>query len=1454
MPRTASSKAPSSTARAAEPATPSSDTHDPTGRILARRDIGVVAVVALVFSVLQAPGRISPDTKLDLTADPIGFLARAAHLWAPDAPMGQVQNQAYGYFFPHGAFFAAGQLLHLPGWITERLWWALLLTVGFVGLVRLAEVLRVGSFASRLVAGAAFVLAPRVLTTLGTISSETLPMMLAPWVLVPMIRAVDRAAPTRPLWQLGLRAAVPVALMGAVNAVATLAAAGVAAAWWLYGVIGARGPWLRRRLVFGAWWAAGLLLACLWWLVPLLILSRVSPPFLDFIESSRVTTEWTSLTEVLRGTDSWTPFVSTERAAGAVLVSEPAAVLATGVLAAAGLAGLAMSQMPFRRRLVAIVVTGLLLICLGYPGTLGSPIAEPVRVFLDAAGAPLRNVHKFDPLIRIPIVLGVAHLLARVQLRPVGAVAHRGFAAALVVVVAVIGSGTLAWTGGIAPPGSYTAVPDHWKQAADWLADQEKDSATPSRALVVPGAPFADQLWGLTRDEPLQSLGRTPWAVRDAIPLTPPGTIRALDAVQRDLAAGRGSPGLASVLAGQGIGYLVLRADLDPTTSRSARPLLVAQALADSPGIDAVTTFGPPTAPPAAKGFVTDNGLRPALPAITVYRVTAPGADDTRPARSAPGADTGPRLTDVDAMPRIAGGPEAVAAVQNDRLHTGRPPLGPTLLEADARRAGLPAASTVVTDTPVDRETDFGRVDDHSSAIRSPDDPRLTKNTAADYPVDGQPLVEAQWLLDGQPGQVRVTSTGSAADATQAGQTSPAASAAAAFDGDPHTAWVSRDLQSAVGESMTVEFTAPRRDLAVTLTTAKAIGPDVTSILLTTDAGSTVAQNIEPGVPTRVVLPSGSTRHVEIRAIRTADGSAGDQFALTEVQLTDAATGAALPIRQATRLPARDPADGTVSEWVLHNELGARPQCVDGPDGRVLCAAALGLDPETPGVFTRTLSVPNAATVDPTVILRPAPGGALTDLLTVPGRIRAEGPSAVADVRGSAAAAVDGDPDTTWTAPEPTGRKASRPTLTLHLPAATDVGALRIHAPRDYPARPTSVIVDLGTGPQRRTVGADGLVTLTPATTSTVTVRIADTTDLLDTNDLGFTTRAPAGISELDVLHPDGSVAVPNTPDDPARPITLTCDSDPAGPLGLGLTAAGRLIRLQAHTTAGDLRAGHPIVATPCGAPLQLPAGSQEIAVNPGEAFTVDTVSLPTSVPAPVDAPTGSVPTRRWDAEHRSLDVAATDHDRVLSVPESTNPGWTALLDARTLHPVTVDGWQQGWVIPAGVGGTVHLDYAFDGLYRWSLVIGLALVAVLLVLASLPARRGAPALPAPMPADRTAVVAGTIGGIAAAWLLCGWWGLAIGAVAAAATTRLGRTARVTTVFGAMFVATLFLASGPWHSGGDYAGYALWPQLFALTGLAVLAASTLIPLRPGDESATMDPCRESETSSSPESSA
>jgi len=474
------------------------------------------------------------------------------------------------------------------------------------------------------------------------------------------------------------------------------------------------------------------------------LLGRISPPFLDFIESSGVTTQWMSLTEMLRGTDAWTPFVAPNATAGASLVTGSVAVLATTLVAAAGVAGLAMRSMAARGRLIVILLIGVVLLAAGYSGGLGSPVAQHVQQFLDAGGTPLRNMHKLEPLLRLPLALGLAHLLGRIPLPGsaprrewMHAFAHpehdKRVAVGVAVLVALAAATSLAWTGRLTPPGAFDAIPQYWHDTADWL---DEHNNTGGRVLVAPGAPFATQVWGTSHDEPLQVLGSSPWGVRDSIPLTPSQTIRALDSVQRLFAAGRPSAGLADTLARQGISYVIVRNDLDPETSRSARPLLVHRAIEGSGGLVKMAQFGEPVGPGTLAGFITDSGLRPRYPAVEIYRVDTPTIPST------------PYLVDTDAMARVDGGPEALLRLDERRRLLGQPPLGPMLLTGDAQRADLTlpqGKGVTVTDTPLARETDYGRVDDHLSAIRTPDDPRHTFNRVLDYPAAGAETVYGQW-------------------------------------------------------------------------------------------------------------------------------------------------------------------------------------------------------------------------------------------------------------------------------------------------------------------------------------------------------------------------------------------------------------------------------------------------------------------------------------------------------------------------------------------------------------------------------------------------------------------------------------------------------------------------------------------------------------------------------------
>ncbi|MFC6011414.1 alpha-(1-_3)-arabinofuranosyltransferase [Nocardia lasii] len=1474
--------------------------------------VGTV-VAAFVLTFAQAPGLTVADTKYDLAQNPLGFLARAAHLWNSQAPMGQVQNQAYGYFFPHGAFFSAGHLLHLPAWVTQRVWWALLLLAGFWGIVKLCETLGIGSRGSRVIAGIAFALSPRVLTTLGSISSETLPMMLAPWVLLapaalgvairarhssetadhssvsPARRAgavsptapggtTRRRGPAKPLDPAKettrssashastakgndgpavertrrrggvfsrVRGSVPgssqvtggalspagsalaLALMGSVNAVATVAAFLPAALWW------ASYRPNRRWWRFTRAWIPLLVLATFWWVVPLLLLGKVSPPFLDFIESSGVTTQWASLSEVLRGTDSWTPFVSPERIAGAVLVTQPAAVLATGLLAAAGMAGLARSAMPYRGRFVLILCVGLAGICAGYVGTLGGPFAESVRIFLDAGGAPLRNVHKLEPLIRLPLVVGLAHLLGRVALpasvpMPVwrSAFAHperdRLVAVAALVMAALTIATSLAWTGRLAPRGAYDRVPAYWTDTANWLADNAADT----RALIVPGAPFGSQIWGLTRDEPLQALASTPWAVRDSVPLNPPGTIRAMDSVQRLIADGRPSTGLAATLADQGIGILVLRNDLDPETSRSTRPMLAHRAIEGSPGITKVTSFGSLIGPRAAdRGLVVDNDLLPAYPAVEIYRVDVPPPGTPATVRSGTGAPSsfpGAYTTPLASAPVVQGGPEVLERLRRD----GENPIAPTLLEADRVRAGLPPRPVLLTDTPMDREADFGRVDNHNSSIRAPDDPRRTHNLVPDYPVEGTELVRGEWS------GATVTASSSASDATQIGGAAPGSSTAAAVDGDPSTAWISNGSESALGQWIRLDLDAPIANGSLRFTTtAAALGDTVKWVEVRTSRGTVSARITEPGTPVSVALPAGKTDWVMITAARTETGTRGGQFGISELTLDDYSNRDApvrVDIRHRVVLP--EVAPGTiVNGWDLGQEFPGRSNCFDGPD-RVHCSKGLGLPAEEPGVFGRTLSVPEPLTVGTDLTVRTRPGPGLEALLTDDTRPVARGKADVADLRGAAFAATDGDPKTTWTAPETTVRETggAKPTLVLELPEPALVTGLDITtALGGLPATATAVAVNLGNGPQIRELperdrGEPARISLYPTETDRIEISIMRWNDVLDRTALGFVLTQPTGLAEVEVLGPDYPAHAPGD-----RLVTIGCADGPVIALG------GRAVHTTVTATVDELRSGAPVSARACEADatdIELLPGRVDLTVVPTELFTVDHLHLPRTDPYPGAPPTDPSDQAPSEASGTapSLETPTDSVPQLLVLPLSTNVGWQAeTADGKELEPVVVDGWQQGWLLPAGTTGEITVSFPADRWYRLSIFGGLLLL-IPLVLLAIPRRREVPDL-GPPPGTWGVRWGAAIGLTGAVAVISGPIGAAVALIALACSHfRPLRTARTLPWIAGLgtLISAAALSTGTWRSGVEYMGGSVLAQAPAVLAVVAVGVAAL----------------------------
>jgi arabinofuranan 3-O-arabinosyltransferase len=87
-------------------------------------------------------------------------------------------------------------------------------------------------------------------------------------------------------------------------------------------------------------------------------------------------------------------------------------------------------------------------------------------------------------------------------------------------------------------------------------------------------------------DEPLRSLTSAPFAVRDAVPLTPAGTIRLLDEIESRLQTGDALGGATSTLRSAGVRYLVLRNDLAVDQAGQPPVALSRSALVNTPDVE----------------------------------------------------------------------------------------------------------------------------------------------------------------------------------------------------------------------------------------------------------------------------------------------------------------------------------------------------------------------------------------------------------------------------------------------------------------------------------------------------------------------------------------------------------------------------------------------------------------------------------------------------------------------------------------------------------------------------------------------------------------------------------------------------------------------------------------------------------------------------------------------------
>jgi arabinofuranan 3-O-arabinosyltransferase len=1392
---------PARTARAGEP--------PGVERIRDRIRLVAFSLLLAVLPVIAAPGSVIADTKLDLAVNPAGFLARALTMW--DArQFGQVQDQAAGYLFPMGPFFYLGRAAGLEPWVVQRLWISAVAVAAFLGVVQLAGRLGIGSPWSRIAGGLAYAISPAALALIGGLSAEFLPAAMLPWILIPLVTAGRGGRPGIA----AARSATAAGFCGGINAAATVAVLLPAV---LY-VLTLSRPAPRWRIL--GWWCPAVLAATWWWAVPLLLLSRYGVSILPYTESASVTTSVTGLSETLRGTENWISYLVVNGQPwwlpGYRIVTGATPALLTGLAAGLGLAGLVHPRLPGRRFLLGLLLTGVVIIGAGHVSSLGNPLAGPVDHLVNGPAAPFRNLRKFDPMIRLPVALGLAHLLASVRLP------RLRVAAAWAAALAIGGLALPAYTGGAELAGPVSLTPSYWVNVADWL----NRHAGHQTVLIVPGAPFGQYVWGSPLDDVLQPLTSADWAERNLSTIGSPGNARLLDAIDQQIADGDGSPGLARVLAGMGVRYVVVRDDLSRLVLGGAWPGLVNQALTTSPGIAKVAQFGVPVGSAAPDDAVTD--FDPPVPAVAIYRVA--------------GASPLVTVQPAAAALRVYGGPEALLTLSGEGLPAGRP----VLLNSDP--AAVPPAASVVTDSLRRRVRNFGELRSSYSPTLTATEPAQTFEAADDYTEPGW----SRYLSVAQYRGIRgVTASSSAAGiGAIPGQWASGLLPYAAMDGDLRTMWESGSYLGPDGQWIRFRFGSPADPGTIRVAFADriAIGPQVTRVTVRTAAGQVSDRVRATGSPQSLRVPPGATGWLQLTVTGVAGPPGfGAQVAIKEVMVPG------VTARRAIVAPAV-PASTRPAAVVLAK---AQPW----PSGcmrtwlRWVCSPSLLRPTEEQYGFDHafTAQARALATLRGSAVLT-APPLVNTYLGARHRGVRVQASSTYTPgPQDQAVAAFDGDPATTWTA----SSTDPQPVLTISWRHVRTVRRITVQRPPG--AGGLLQVLLAGSGGQVRggSVGPTGTVRFARMRTRKLMIRFTPL-------------QAPLQIT---------GVVIPGVPQlrRPPGLLRLRCG------LGPVIAVDGTAVPTRVTGTFADLLAGQPLRFTAC-APVAVRPGANQVTEPARDSYSVQDVVLAppgarvlttagTAPAAAAAAATAHPVILSWTSSRRVLRVTARTAS-YLTVNENFNAGWQATAAGRRLKPFRLDGWKQAWLLPAGTSGVVTLTYQPEGSYRAAIVSGLVLLVVLgfLALGWWPWRgRRARWAGAGQPAGSAGVEAGARGGpdrrhggvvtaalagvLTAALILAGLWlggypGAVILPVAAGAFWALARYRRSSGSRPAGSRPAGSWLSGPWLlpglllaasacgavgeyllRSGDSSPAAMWltsgiPQIICLVIIGRLAASLL----------------------------